>query len=84
MLRFKVEDMRNMRNHTNPLKSRNKKLSKSEKKRRIPSAVKIIHEALGQEFYPGTLIKKCPDCSLPFRMEKGRSICDKCGHSKCS
>lgn len=74
-----------MRNQTKPLKSRNRKLSKSEQKKLEALAIKAIHEALGQEITPGTLstnIKKCPNCSFTLKADSGHDICDNCGYSK--
>ncbi len=74
-----------MRNQTKPLKSRNRRPSKSEQKKKEAAAIKAVHEALGLELYPGTLstnIKKCPDCSFALKTDSGRDICDNCGYSK--
>ena len=75
-----------MRKQTKPLKSRSRKMSKSEEKKRMATAIKAIHAALSLESNPGTLstdIKKCPDCSFVLKTESGRDICDNCGYSKC-
>ena len=74
-----------MRNMTKPLKSRNRKLSKSEQKKKEALAIKAVKEALGQEITPGTLsvnIKKCPNCSFALKTDSSRDICDNCGDSK--
>ena len=71
---------------TKPLKSRSRKMSKSEEKELMATMTRAIRAALSLESNPGTLstnAKKCPDCSCVFKTDSSRDICDNCGHSKC-
>ena len=75
-----------MRKQTKPLKSRSRKMSKSEEKKRMATMTEAIRAALSLESNPGTLstnAKKCPNCSSVLKTDSGRDICDNCGYSKC-
>jgi hypothetical protein len=65
-----------MKNHAGLSKCKKREISESEKKKNMASIVKIIHEALGQEFYPGTLIKKCPNRSITLKKKSSCNMCD--------
>ena len=75
-----------MRKQTKPLKSKNRKMYKSEKEKLDAMATRAIRAALSLDSDPETLptnIKKCPNCSSVLKTESGRDICDNCGYSKC-
>ena len=74
-----------MRKQTKPLKSRSRKMSKSEEKKLMATMTRAIRAALSLESNPGTLstnIKKCPVCSFILKTESGRDVCNKCEDSK--
>ena len=75
-----------MKKQTEPLKSRSRKMSKSEEEKLMANMTEAIRAALSLESNPGTLstnVKKCPNCSFFLKTGSSCDICENCGSSKC-